>query len=147
MASSIYVYSSLYEYTRLYPVGQTIYAETPIFDMYTKPPNKIWIVTQTNVAKERPDLSKSMVHFRNGSANKWLEGDETLVHQDNIRYNYKKSRLEVGKLKFRVDRCIGTIEKPSSKLMQWIKSKVKLDYQFRMYDMERNRINLILSSS
>jgi len=144
MASSLYIYTDLSQYLKLYPVGQTILQETPIFDMYVKPPNKVWIVTQTNVAKEQPDLSRSQVHFRNGSANKWLEGNEILVHQDNVKYNLKTNKLEVKKIKIKVDRCIGGPLKHSSKLSNLINRRKKLNYQFRAYDMSRDRINLVL---
>ncbi len=149
MATDIFVYGSLRYYTGHYPIGTTIFQETPVYDMYAKwYKNKphLWIVTQTNVAKERPDLVKTVVHFRNGSPDKWLEGDETLLHQDSLRYNYKKQQLEVGKFTFYVNRYIGDKITQPNKILTFLRSRVPLYYRYRFYDATRDRLSLILNS-
>ncbi len=148
MATDIFVYGSLRYYEGHYPLGTTIFQETPVYDMYAKWDRKphLWIVTQTNVAKERPDLTKTIVHFRNGTPDKWLEGDETLLHQDSLRYNYKKQQLEVDKYKFRVNRYIGDKITQPNKILTFLRSRVPLYYRYRFYDATRDRLCLILNS-
>jgi len=149
MATDIFVYGSLRYYNGHYPLGSTIFEETPVYDMYAKwSKNKphLWIVTHTNVAKARPELTKTVVHFRNGSCDKWLEGDEQLLHQDSLRYNYKKQQLEVGKFKFHVNRYIGDKITQSNKILTFLKSRVPLYYRYRWYDYTRDRLCLILNS-
>ena len=149
MATDIFVYGSLRYYNGHYPLGSTIFEETPVYDMYAKfSGNKphLWIVTQTNVAKERPTLTKTIVHFRNGTPDKYLEGDEVLLHQDSLRYNYKKQQLEVGKFTFHVNRYIGDKVTQPNKILKFLRSRVPLYYRYRWYDYTRDRLCLILNS-
>lgn len=144
LATDIFVYGDINHYQGHYPLGTTIFQETPVYDMYVKPKDKLWIVTQTNVAKERPDLHKTVVHFRNGSIDKWEDGNEILIHQDNVRYNYKKQQLEIGKQTFHVNRYIGNKITQPNWILSKLRSRVKLYYRYRWYDMSRDRLNLVL---
>ncbi len=146
MATDVFVYGDLRHYSGHYPLGTTMFQETPVYDMYIKPRAHLWIVTQTNVAKEAPTLERTIVHFRNGSVDKWLEGDEILLHDANLRYNYKKQLLVCGKHEIRVNRYIGNKITQPNKILTFLRSKVPLYYRYRWYDMTRDRLNLILNT-
>lgn len=141
MASSIYIYDSKETYKKIYKgVRNDPTRETFLIDLFTKD-KKLLIVTETSKLKERPELSKSLVHFRNGSLGKYEDGTEKLIHYSSLKFNNKKTKLEVfprflrkAELELRVDRFYGETNK----------RKVKIDYTQRYYDLIFDRINLIL---
>jgi hypothetical protein len=95
MASSFYIYESLTEYERIYGM----FTENPLhqvelIDMFVKG-DKLWIVTNTSRLTEKPELRRTIVHFRNGSAKNYMEGDEICIKFDKIRYNSCKQLLEL----------------------------------------------------
>ena len=141
MASSIYIYEDYREYQKVYGnYSDSVIHQTDLIDMFIKG-EKLWVVTNTNHLKERPRLTKSVVHFRNGSADEYMEGDELCVTYDKIRYNSKNNMLEIFPrflrkplFSVKVDRFYG----------QKVKGKKPIDYTYRFYDMTRDRINLVI---
>ena len=86
-------------------------------------------------------MSKSIIHFRNGSLGKYEDGTERLVGYTSLKFNNKKTKLEIfprflrkAELELRVDRFYGETNK----------RKIKIDYTQRYYDLVFNRVNLIL---
>jgi hypothetical protein len=141
MATTFHVYDSFSTYRSVYKnKSDSILFETDVKDFYIKG-DKLWIVTNTNLEKERPDLSRSIVHFRNNDISKWEEGDERLVKYEESRYNPKTDKLEFCTRHFRKPLLIMRVgrfhgDKP--------KKPVKLDWTYRMYDISLDRINLVL---
>jgi len=144
MASSIYVYQNMEEFERFYKG----YLDEPmrkikIIDMYVKDKSKLWVVTNTNDAKERPLLQKSLVHFRNGNIDNYKDDKTVLVLFRKLRFNFKKMKLDIFPrflrkplLQWRVDRYLGDPIK-----------KAVIDYDHRYYDFEIDRINFILETN
>ena len=142
MASSFYIYESLTEYERIYGM----FTENPLhqvelIDMFIKG-DKLWIVTNTSRLTEKPELRRTIVHFRNGSAKNYMEGDEICVKFDKIRYNSCKQLLELHPrllkkplMSIKVGRFYG----------EKVKGKKKINYEYRFYDLIRDRINLVLT--
>ena len=142
MASSFYIYESLTEYERIYGM----FTENPLhqvelIDMFIKG-DKLWIVTNTSRLTEKPELRRTIVHFRNGSAKKYMEGDEICIKFDKIRYNSCKQLLELHPrllkkplMSIKVGRFYG----------EKVKGKKKINYEYRFYDLIRDRINLVLT--
>ena len=141
MATSIYIYESLDHYKKIYKgVRNDPTRESFLIDMFVKD-NKLLIVTKTSELKERPELHKSLIHFRNGKLGKYEEGDEKLVGYNNLKFNNKKTKLELmpkflrkPELELRVDRFYG----------ETTKNKLNIDYTHRYYDLVFDRINLFL---
>jgi len=126
-----------------------------LIDLYIKHSkdkmDSLWVITNSNVAKERPELNHSLVHFRNGNADKYLDGTETKVEDDNIWYDYKKKHLIVAPkflgapaYEHHVDRYVGDKLGKSSKLFDYIDSMAKINYKERYYDRTYNRLIFIL---
>ena len=114
----------------------------PIIDLYVKG-ESLWIVTNSNDQKDKPRLSNTLVHFRQGNVKGWEEGDEKLVKHDKIRYNHRKQHLEFFPrvlrkplLSLRVGRCIGDNNDKYS----------KVNYDKRFYDFTNNRIIFLLDN-
>ena len=148
MGTSFYVYNNIEEYNSLYKgrIGEQFY-DIKILELYVKENKKgepkLWVVTETNQMKESPRLERTIVHFRNGSADGFFEGDETKVLSDSIKYNPKTNRVEFypqmlrkPKIEFRVDRIYG--DKP--------KKRKQIKWSDKFYDLSSDRINFILSS-
>ena len=141
MATTFHVYDSFSTYRAVYKnKSDSILFETDVKDFYIKG-DKLWIVTNTNLEKERPDLSRSIVHFRNNDISKWEEGDEKLVKYDESRYNPKTDQIEFCTRRFRKPMMVMRVgrfhgDKP--------KKPLKLDWTYRMYDISLDRINLVL---
>ncbi len=141
MASSFYIYESLEEYKRIYGM----FADNPmhqvdLIDMFIKG-NKLWIVTNTSKLKEKPQFSHTMVHFRNGSAEDYMEGDEICITFDKIKYNSCKKTLELHPrflrkplMSINIGRYYG----------EKVKGKKKINYEHRFYDLVKDRINLVI---
>ena len=142
MASSFYIYESLAEYEHVYGMfASNPLHQSDLIDMFIKG-NKLWIVTNTSKLNERPELTKTIVHFRNGTASDYMEGDEICITFDKIRYNSCKNLLELHPRLFRkplmsiyVGRYYG----------EKVKGKKKINYEYRFYDLIRDRINLVLA--
>ena len=148
MGTAFYVYSSKSEYEKVYEgrIGEK-FVDVNIDELYVKENKKgepkLWVVTETNQMKESPRLEKTVVHFRNGSADGYFEGDETKVFSDTVKYNPKSNRLEFFPqllrkplLEFRVDRFYG--DKP--------KRRRTVKWSEKFYDLSTDRVNFILSS-
>ena len=142
MATAIYIYESLKEYNKIYGLErEDEMRETMLIDLYVRE-GKLFIVTNTSKHKEQPQIARSFVHFRNGNINGWENGEEKLVVYDSLRFNHKKCKLQFfkrflrkPKLELRVDRFYGDLSKEK-----------KINYEYRFYDLFKDRINLILGT-
>ena len=140
MATSIYIYESLKEYNKIYGLERgDEHRETLLKDLYVRE-GKLFIVTNTSMHKEQPQIARSFVHFRNGDLGGWKNGEEKLVLHSSLKYNMRKNKLELFPkflrkplLSLRVDRFYGVS----------IKNKI-IDYNHRFYDLFRDRINLVM---
>lgn len=141
MASSFHIYESITEYERIYGMfTDNPMHQVDLIDMFIKG-DKLWIVTNTSKLTEKPELRKTIVHFRNGSAEDYMEGDEICITFDKIRYNSCKQLLELHPrllkkplMSIKVGRFYG----------EKVKGKKKVNYEHRFYDLVRDRINLVL---
>jgi hypothetical protein len=153
MASSIYIYTNKEDYDNLYKGKTDAWTfQTHIIDMFIKPTvsgydvedcheNRLWVVTNVTKMKERPSLQRTIVHFTNGSAVDYIEGDELLIEKDNIAYNPKTNQLEFFPrrlrkplMSIRVDKIIGG--RPDK--------KTKINFKKKFYDITNNRLNLFV---
>ncbi len=140
MATAIYIYESLKEYDRIYGLDRKDETrETKLNDLYVKD-DKLFVVTNTSMHKEQPEMHRSIVHFRNGDLGEWEDGTEKLVKFGSLYYNHKKNKLEIFPkflrkplLQLRVDRYYGETMK-----------RKEIDYAYRFYDLQRDRMNLVL---
>ena len=156
MASSLYVYRSFKDYERFYPkeeMGEPL-NHSPLIDMYIKEDGdvkKLWVITNTAPPDYKPELWRSLVHFRNGNCKKWSDGTEKLVKHDNIYYDFRNNHLVI-EPRFlmepyywrNVDRFVGKVPKSNSKILDYVNHNVKINYDKRFYDYVRDRINLII---
>ena len=141
MASSIYIYQTINHYNKIYKgVRNDPTRESQLIDLYVKE-GKLLVVTKTSELKERPELQKSIIVFRNGSLGKYLDLTEKLVLFNSLKFDRKKCNLNLfprflrkALLTLRVDRFYGEYEK----------GKYNFDYSKRYYDLVFDRINLIL---
>lgn len=126
-----------------------------LIDLYIKHnkdrDDSLWVVTESSVAKDRPELNHSLVHFRNGTASGYLDGTETKVEDDNIWYDYKKKHIVVAPkwlgapaYEHHVDRYVGDQLGKNSKLFDYTDSMVRINYEDRYFDKVYNRIIFIL---
>ena len=97
----------------------------------------------TNLEKERPDLSRSIVHFRNNDISKWEEGDERLVKYEESRYNPKTDKLEFCTRHFRKPLLIMRVGRFHGDMP---KKCTEIDWSERFYDTINDRINLVLKN-
>jgi len=157
MATSIYVYQNENQYRIFYP---NVTLKDKIFhgklvDLYVKSfknSKQLWIITDSEIGrKEKPNLTKSVVHFRTGNCDKFKDGTEKLVCHGKIFYDYKRNKLIIEPrwfdapfAEFQVDRYVGNILHKSSKIIDYLNHNYELDYDKRFYDLSRDRINLIL---
>ncbi len=75
MASSFHIYESLQEYEKVYGMfANNPMHQVKLIDMFIKG-DKLWIVTNTIELKEKPELTRTILHFRNGSIRGYMEGD------------------------------------------------------------------------
>tara|TARA_R110002020_G_scaffold113246_4_gene260460 strand:+ start:2715 stop:3152 length:438 start_codon:yes stop_codon:yes gene_type:complete len=143
MATSFHVYDNIETYNTRYGNNRNLLEfSSNIIDCFIKG-EKIYVITNTNLEKERPQLHRTIVHFRNGKADDYLDGDEILVLHDKTHYNPKNNNVEFGirflrkpLLKFFVGRFHG--DKP--------KKCKKVDWSQRFYDVINDRINLVLKN-
>ncbi|MBC8429766.1 MAG: hypothetical protein H8D92_00055 [Pelagibacteraceae bacterium] len=142
MATSFHVYDTYSTYKKRYlDKVNSIYFSTDIKDCYIVGEH-IWIVTNTNLEKERPELNRTIVHFRNNDISNYVTGEEKLIKYEESRYNPKNDHLEFCTRKFRkplfstrIGRFHG--DKP--------KKPVKLNWAYRFYDITSDRVNLVLN--
>jgi|TARA_B110000438_G_scaffold273830_1_gene293531 hypothetical protein len=143
MATSIYVFENDDIFHQIYKdvMEDPLYI-MKIIDLYVKG-DHLWIVTNSNDKKEKPRLSNTLVHFRQGSVKEWEDGDEKLVKYGDIRYNHKKGQLEFFPrmlrkplLSMRVGRCITNSNDKYR----------KVDYDKRFYDFTNNRIIFLMEN-
>ena len=153
MASSIYVYTNNDDYDNLYKGKTEAWTfQTPIIDMFLKPSvsgydvyecheNRLWVVTNTSKIKERPALGRTIVHFTNGTAIDYIEGDELLIEKEKIIYNPKNNQLELFPrrlrkplMSLRVDKVVGG--RPNK--------KTKIIFKRKFYDITNDRLNLFV---
>jgi len=144
MSSSIYVYDK-----KTYDVYYKDYRDeykVPIVDIYYKPKtDSLWMVTKIMDERSVPMLNHSIVHFINGDVDEYKDGDEVLIEHEKVYFNPKNKMLEFHPKLFRkpiarqhVDRVLTDKE---------IKKKIKIDYEYRFYDIVNNRINFVVKTS
>ena len=144
MASSIYIYETEEDFNNFYGKNkEDITRNLKIIDMFIHDKEKLWVVTNTNNLKERPELVRSLVHFRNGNIDEYKTENTKLVEYEKMTFNFKKNKLEFFPrllrkplLSWRVDRYIGNKVK-----------KVKINYVHRYYDYKRDRLNFVLKTN
>ena len=96
MATSFHIYDNIETYKTKYgDYHKLLEFSSDIVDCFIKG-EKIYVITNTNLEKERPQLFRTIVHFRNGKADDYLDGDEILVLHDKIHYNPKNNNVEFG---------------------------------------------------
>lgn len=141
MATSSHIFESLDEFKRIYGerFDQLEY-KVPLNDLWINK-DKLWIVTNTNDQKQKPDLFRSMVHFRNGTIEEWRDGNEKLVLHGKMRINLKTEKLEFFPrflrkplLSIRYGRFYGDVKD----------KKRKINYDLRFYDFHNDRMIFIL---
>lgn len=141
MATSSHIFESLDEFKRIYGerFDQLEY-KVPLNDLWINK-DKLWIVTNTNDQKQKPDLFRSMVHFRNGTIEEWRDGNEKLVLHGKMRINLKTEKLEFFPrflrkplLSIRYGRFYGDVKD----------KKRKINYDLRFYDLHNDRMIFIL---
>lgn len=142
MATSFYVYDNMDIYNK---INQNQIAD-PLFhadliDVFVIPFDHIILVTNTNNQKESINMSKTIIHARNGILPNELIGMANLIKYDKIRFDAKKKKLHFNprflrksQYETRVDRYYGDLTK----------GKFKLNYQYKFYDFIRDRVNLII---
>ena len=143
MATSFHVYDNIETFKKRYGDNFNLLEyTTKIIDCFIKG-EKLYVITNTNLEKESPQLFRTIVHFRNGSADKFLEGDEKLVLHKKIHYNPKNNNVEFFRrflrkslLKFFVGRFHGDMPKKCT----------EIDWSERFYDTINDRINLVLKN-
>jgi hypothetical protein len=145
MASSIYIFDDMETFDHFYKgYTEDKMRRIKIVDMYVQDKNKLYIVTNTNDQKEKPEMRKSLVHFRNGKLGEYENEGTELIKYEKIKFNRKKMKLEFNprflrkpSLSWRVDRYLDAVYRNENKL---------IDYNHRYYDFERDRIILILKN-
>ena len=144
MASSIYIYPDIDQYSRFYGRERDdLTFEAVLIDLYVDfIKQKLFVITNTSNEKERILNSRTITHIRNESyKNEHLTDDCILVTDKDIVY--KNGYIELFPrflrkplMKLRVDRCVGgNIDKN------------KIDLTQMKYDFTRDRINLIVHHS
>lgn len=141
MATSVYVYETLQLYDKIYAEERDDpMRECDLIDLYLNN-EKLYVVTNTSMHKEQPQLQRSIVHFRNGKIGEWEDGNEMLIKYDDVRLNLKKEQIEFfprflrkPKLSMRIGRFYGNLKN----------KKCKINYKYRFYDLHRDRITFIL---
>ena len=143
MASSIYIFDNMEMFEYIYKgYTENKMRKIPIVDIYIENKEKLYIVTNTNDQKEKPEMRKSLVHFRNGNLGEYETENTELIKHEKIKFNKNKMQLEFNpkflrkpSLKWKVDRYF------NSNCMN--KNNV-IDYDHRYYDFELDRIIFIL---
>ena len=143
------------DYEIFYPkdIQKEVLRQMPLIDMYITD-GKLWVITKSGDEKFQPQLNRSIVHFRNGSCEKYLSGKEKLVKHDNIFYDFRNNLLVIapkwmGKPEYshRVDRFVGKKPTTNNKIIDYVNHNTKINYDKRFYDFERDRINLIIDET
>jgi hypothetical protein len=141
MASSIYIYPDIDQYSRFYGrEREDLTFEAVLIDLYVDiKKQKLFVITNTSNEKERVLNNRTITHIRNESyKTEHLTDDCVLVTDKDIVY--KNGYLELFPrflrkplMKLRVDRCVGgNIDKN------------KIDLTQMKYDFTRDRINLMV---
>ena len=141
MATTFHVYDKYSTYKQRYlDKTDSVYFAVDITDCYIVGEH-LWVVTNTNLEKERPELHRTIVHFRNNDISKYETGEEVLVKYEESRYNPKNNNIEFCTRRFRkplfsirTGRFHG--DRPSK--------PVKLNWAYRFYDITNDRVNLVL---
>lgn len=143
MATSFYVYSNMEMYNKI----NKGFTDDPmrhatLIDLFILNDKHIIVVTNTNNLKERINLSRTIIHVRNGVIPEELKAQCKCVLYKKVTFDAKHNKL----LFFprflrkplyvtRVDRYFGNT---STK-------KHKINYDYRFYDFVRDRISLVIS--
>ena len=113
-----------------------------ITDMYLKPNDVLWIVEKYDKIKEKPLLGRSIVHFRDSSFEKNKQGDEVLVLHEKVKFDPKRMKVQFfpkllrkPMFELKCDRFYGD---------ETMKKGKKIDYAHRYYDINADRVNLVL---
>ena len=68
--------------------------ECELIDLYIKK-DKLYVVTNTSMHKEQPQLHRTIVHFIANEVEEYLTGKEKLILYDKITFNQNKDRIEI----------------------------------------------------
>lgn len=141
MASSIYIYPDIDQYSRFYGrEREDLTFEAVLIDLYVDTKKqKLFVITNTSNEKERVLNNRTITHIRNESYKTEHLTDECVLVTDKDIV-YKNGYLELFPrflrkplMKLRVDRCVGGNI-----------NKNKIDLTQMKYDFTRDRINLIV---
>lgn len=141
MASSIYIYPDIDQYSRFYGrEREDLTFEAVLIDLYVDiKKQKLFVITNTSNEKERVLNNRTITHIRNESYKTEHLTDECVLVTDKDIV-YKNGYLELFPrflrkplMKLRVDRCVGGNI-----------NKNKIDLTQMKYDFTRDRINLIV---
>ncbi len=141
MASSIYIYPNIDEYSRFYGrEKEDLTFEAILIDLYVDiKKQKMFVITNTSNEKPRTLNNRTITHIRNEAfKDEYIYDDCKLITDKDIIY--KNGYLELFPrflrkplMKLRVDRCVG------GKI-----DKKHIDLTKMKYDYTRDRINLIV---
>lgn len=132
----MYVYSELSDYIKLYPGKQDDLLENHLCAFLINEKNLIILSkNKKDVAKYKPDFSKSIVYF-DGGEEEFSKYEPNFEYVTEVKYDLKKNMIKFEGTKFNHDfvcaRYIG-----DKKLKNHVKGYI-------LYDESRNRLNLIM---
>ena len=146
MGVSMHIYCDLDEYIkrntdRVDKKRDVNPASLKCLDMIIKPDDKIMIVLDWEKFFDRPDVSRSIAMYQSNNIKKYLNGEERLVEFDDVEFDPKDDKITffpkwIGKSGqfFKAGRFWG--DRP--------KNKTKIDWTHKFYNLDMNKIDLIL---
>lgn len=143
MATSFYVYSDLKTYNNInHQFLSDPQFHSELIDILIIPFKNIILVTNTNKEKERPNMQRTIIHFRNGVIPEDLKYKAKIVQEKHVFFNYKTKKISIIPRLFRkplfkvkCDRYYGDT----------CGKNVKINYKLKFYDFFRDRVNFIVN--
>jgi len=143
---SIYVYKTMNDYIKLYPVGQEDVSELTVEAMLVGSMKFAVISDQAKkAAGYKPELTKTLIYYNGGlkEFEKYAkDSDEELQHVTDVKYYMKDNTVEFeGEdygIKLPCARFVG--DKPEE---GWFTHDIRIE-GYIMFDELRNRMNLIV---
>lgn len=148
MGIALYMYADLetyiYKYKNFIDEKKAVNeASIKVLDLYIKDKDKLWVVLDTDLFSNKTGYTRSIAFFNLKEFNSYKKGDEKLVLDGKLHYNPKtnhisffKKTLRKPELRLRIDKFNG--EKP--------KKTLKIDYRNMFFDINYNRLLLILNN-
>jgi len=146
MGVSLYAYSNLKTYVDKYKnfidmKKKVNESSIKVLDLYIKDDDKLWIILNTDMFSNKTGYTRSITFFNLKEFNEYKKGDEKLVLDGKLTYNPKTNhvsffpkKLRKPELRLRIDKFNG--ERP--------KKTLKIDYNNMFFDINYNRLILIL---